>query len=385
MAPRATKHPKPTLASKTLVLDNGAYTIKAGFSLPSNVPNTETDCHEIPNCLAKGVHNRIWVGAQLRDCKDFAEMTFRRPVQKGCLVNWEAEKEIWDQAFFSDKSSPVYCDPSETNLLLTEAPSSLSTLQSNCDQMVFEEFEFAGYRRITGPSLNAYNDIADAFGDTSSQSSVGSNAVFPAEAMLVIDSGYSFTTVTPLWKGRPIQQAVRRLDIGGKFLTNYLKETLSVRQLDVRLETHIINHIKESACFVSSDFKGDMEKAQQSLQRKPAEEGDTVLDYVMPDFTSRMTGKVKEHDPKDRKLMAAFNHVRREDGTTEAVLTLGNERFTPPELLFHPENVGMRQSGLVEMIMQSLTAVPTGLWGVMLGNVWVVGGNSKLPGFRERL
>ncbi|KAI4154155.1 MAG: hypothetical protein LQ340_001845 [Diploschistes diacapsis] len=105
----------------------------------------------------------------------------------------------------------------------------------------------------------------------------------------------------------------------------------------------------------------------------------------MPDFTNRMVGEVKGHDPRDRKQMAAFNHVKRDDGTTEAVLALGNERFTPPELLFRPENVGMRQAGVAEMVMQSLVKVPTGLWGIMLGNVWVVGGNAKLPGFEERL
>ena len=388
MAPRASKHAKPTPASKTLVLDNGAYAIKAGFSLPSSTPNEEQDCHEIPNCIAKGAHNRVWVGAQLHQCKDFAEMNFRRPVQNGCLVNWEAEKEIWDQTFFNDKSSPVFCDPTETNLLLTEAPNSLPTLQSNCDQMIFEEFEFAAYRRTPGPSLNAYNDIVGAFGDPHPQTSTGSNTVFAAEAVLVIDSGYSSTTVTPLYKGRPIQQAVRRLDVGGKVLTNYLKEVLSVRQLDVRHETHIMNQVKESVCFVSTDFKADMERSRQGLQRtlsKDDREESVVRDYVMPDFTSRMVGEVKEHDPKDRKQMAAFNHVKRENGTTEAVLALGNERFTAPELLFHPENVGMKQAGVVEMIMHSLAGVPTGLWGVMLGNVWLAGGNARLPGFAERL
>lgn len=31
---------------------------------------------------------------------------FRRPVEKGYLVNWEAEKEIWDLTFL-DKESPL--------------------------------------------------------------------------------------------------------------------------------------------------------------------------------------------------------------------------------------------------------------------------------------
>jgi actin-related protein len=31
-------------------------------------------------------------------------MVFRRPVEKGYLVNWEAEKEIWEESFFDDKA-----------------------------------------------------------------------------------------------------------------------------------------------------------------------------------------------------------------------------------------------------------------------------------------
>ena len=228
----------------------------------------------------------------------------------------------------------------------------------------------------TGVSLNAYNDVVRIFGDPiKSYSTVG-----PAECVLVVDSGYSHTIVAPIYKGRPVQQAIKRLDVGGKFITNYLKEILSVRQLNVLNETYIVNHIKEEACFVSTDFRADMEKAQQ-----PLVSGSIVRDYVMPDFTRRFVGELKEHSPADRKQMATFNSVRREDGSSEAILTLGNERFTPPELLFNPMNVSLDQTGLAEMIMQSLKKVPTGLWPAMLANVLLVGGNTNLHGFKERL
>lgn len=42
------------------------------------------------------------------------------------------------------------CDPHNTNLLLTEAPNAPVALQSNCDQIVFEEYEFAAYYRCIG-------------------------------------------------------------------------------------------------------------------------------------------------------------------------------------------------------------------------------------------
>lgn len=42
------------------------------------------------------------------------------------------------------------CDPKETNLLLMEKPNCPRELQRNCDEIVFEQFEFAGYYRCVG-------------------------------------------------------------------------------------------------------------------------------------------------------------------------------------------------------------------------------------------
>ena len=76
--------------------------MKAGFATGS--PDPKTDCHIIPNCLAKSRDKRVWIGGQLENCKDFGEMAFRRPVEKGYLVNWEAEKEIWENTFFEKEA-----------------------------------------------------------------------------------------------------------------------------------------------------------------------------------------------------------------------------------------------------------------------------------------
>lgn len=93
-----------SLPEQTLVIDNGAFSIKAGFATSS--PDIDQDCHIIPNCLARGRDKRVWVGGQLDKCKDFGEMAFRRPVEKGYLVNWEVEKEIWENTFF-DKGAKL--------------------------------------------------------------------------------------------------------------------------------------------------------------------------------------------------------------------------------------------------------------------------------------
>ncbi len=155
MAPRKSKVHQPSPPTRTLVLDNGAYTIKAGFVSDNddNTSNGDENATEqpriIPNCIARDRDRRTYVGSELARCRDFGEIVYRRPVEKGFIVNWEAQKEIWEREFFDDKA-PQRCDPSETRLLLAEHPNSLPVLQTNCDQMVFEEFGFASYYRGNG-------------------------------------------------------------------------------------------------------------------------------------------------------------------------------------------------------------------------------------------
>ena len=52
---------------------------------------------------------------------------------------------------------------------------------------------------------------------------------------------------------------MHRLDVGGKLLTNYLKELLSFRQFDLMGETYITNDVKERCCYVSTNYDADME------------------------------------------------------------------------------------------------------------------------------
>lgn len=99
--------------------------------------------------MARDRERKVYIGSELEKCKDFGEIVFRRPVEKGYLVNWEAQKEIWEHEFFDNKA-PLHCDPKDTGLILTEAPNALPALQNACDQVVFEEFGFMRYYRCPG-------------------------------------------------------------------------------------------------------------------------------------------------------------------------------------------------------------------------------------------
>jgi len=142
---RKSRSAGPVPPSKTLVIDNGAYTIKAGFVTAA----TKDTPRVIPNCIARDRTKKIYVASELDRCKDFGEIQFRRPVDKGFIVNWEAQKEIWDREFFDD-NAPQKCAADETRLILAEPPNGLPALQANCDQIVFEDYGFASYYRAIG-------------------------------------------------------------------------------------------------------------------------------------------------------------------------------------------------------------------------------------------
>ncbi|PGH11445.1 hypothetical protein AJ80_07125 [Polytolypa hystricis UAMH7299] len=398
-ASRAAKSAPPTqtLPPTTFIIDNGAFTMKAGYApdAPPQASDNPTQplssCLVIPNALARTRDKRVYVGPQLTThISDWNEVTFRRPLEKGYIVNWEAQREIWDHTFFNEKIArkpEVKCaDPADTTLVLTEAPNAMVALQKNADEIIMEEWGFGGYVRCIGPTLNAWNEVHPLFGDPVLQDQT--STLSPIECLLVIDSGYSHTTVTPVYNGRPLQRGIRRLEVGGKFLTNYLKELVSIRQYNMMDEPYIINEAKEAVCYVSNDFAGDMERTWKGNKKRGLENaGDgIVLDYVLPDPNAQKKGFVRPHDTmRAAKMKKDLLTGAGPAASSEDVLVLGNERFTVPELLFNPQDIGLKQLGIPEMVTQSLSMLPTGLHPAFLANILVVGGNSLLPGFMERL
>ena len=154
------KATKPTvsetsLPSRTFILDNGAHTIKAGFApeWPSSDVDTLRRCHNIPNSLVRTRDKRTYVAREQETITQWNEAVFRRPVGRGQLVNWESQKEIWDQTFFNKDTavSDLWIeDPATTTLLFTEPPNTIQALQRNADEIIMEEWGFGGYARRIG-------------------------------------------------------------------------------------------------------------------------------------------------------------------------------------------------------------------------------------------
>ena len=204
-----------------------------------------------------------------------------------------------------------------------------------------------------------------------------------AEAVLLVDSGYSHTSVTPILRGQGLEASIRRLDVGGKLLTNYLKELVSMRHYNMMDETHLMNQVKEAVCYISLDFAADLERTWKGGMGERRQVDTSILvDYVLPDYDSQRHGFMRAHDPS---ATIKARDPKRQSTDVQDFMTLGNERFAVPEILFSPSDINMKQAGLPEVIMESLGTLPGGFWPAMLANVVVVGGNALIPGLVERL
>lgn len=105
-------------------------------------------------------------------------------------------------------------------------------------------------------------------------------------------------------------------------------------------QTYIMNNVKESCCFVSVDFNKDMETCRyvsvcaclsftiwpNTRNRVDPKKNTIVQEYILPDLSRNKKGRLRQPD----------------DIITEKdqLLIMNNERFTVPEIIFRPDDIG---------------------------------------------
>ncbi|GMT14927.1 hypothetical protein PFISCL1PPCAC_6224 [Pristionchus fissidentatus] len=320
---------------RTLIMDNGGHTIKMGWS-------TDENPRVIPNSIVKGKNERkrVFVGEELSECTDRSSLFFLLPLEKGYIVNWDVQQQIWERSL-RDQSQE------DSRVILTHPNALVPAVKDESCEILFEMFGFASLFKSSTASLVG-------------QSKRSSRVV------LVVDSGFSFTHIVPFLDGKAIQEGIVRMDVGGKLLTNQLKEWVSYRELNVVEETFVMNECKEDACFVSLDLQKDEETAMSR-----GETNTIVKEYVLPDFAVRQRGLLR--DP-----------VRVMDEEVQKI-RLNIERFAIPEALFNPSNIGINQMGVAECIAHSLSKCPENLREALVHNIYLMGGNINFPNFEQRL
>lgn len=102
--------------------------------------------------------------------------------------------------------------------------------------------------------------------------------------------------------------------------------------------------------------------------------GNTILqEYVLPNFSHIRRGYVKGSNDKPV------------EDFEEQILKLGNERFSVPEILFHPLDIGIIQMGLPEAIVHLVSLTPKEMHHQFFANIVLIGGNAFFKGYKERM
>ena len=158
---------------------------------------------------------------------------------------------------------------------------------------------------------------------------------------IVADFGCHSVRIAPVYEGYLLPHAVLRLDIGGVEITEYLIKLLVERgySFTTSSEKEMVRDIKEQTAFISQDY--DQEQSQKCS-----------ISYKLPD---------------------------------EAVITLDIERYRCCECLFKPEMIGLEQSGIAQMIYDSIMKCDADIRKDLYKNVVLCGGTANIRGLETRL
>mmetsp|Transcript_49695 Transcript_49695/g.107649 ORF Transcript_49695/g.107649 Transcript_49695/m.107649 type:complete len:388 (+) Transcript_49695:160-1323(+) len=308
-----------------IVCDNGTGFVKCGFA-GDNFP-----AHIFPSIVGRPILRAeesvtdvqlkdIMIGDECTKARDMLETSY--PITNGIVQRWEDMQHLYNYTFFDR----LKIDPSEHKIMLTEAALNPQSNRKKLVQMMFETYNFQGVYCSIQAVLTLY-----------------------AQGLLtgvVVDAGDGVTHIVPVFEGFALPQSIKRLDVAGRHLTEYLIRLLQLRgyTFNRSADYETVREIKEKVCYVGYDLE---------LEKKLALETTTVMQsYTLPD------GRV---------------------------IKVGAERFEAPEALFDPGRVGVEGKGLAELVFAVINSCDISLRPELYKHIVLSGGSTMFPGLPSRL
>eukprot|EP01135_Chromosphaera_perkinsii_P002485 Nk52_evm1s224 gene=Nk52_evmTU1s224 len=317
-------------------------------------------------------------------------MYYRTPTEKGFMCEGMLQKRIWDHVLFSKQVLGLRADdvshiPSLFSagaasdgiasggscLLLTQPPFNFASIQDEMDEIVFETYGFRHHLRCTAPFLSAHHY---------SSSSVAVKD--PISAVLVVDCGHSFSHIVPVVNNCTVSLAIKRVDVGGRMLTNYMRDLccskryLSQKEqakkgdkevkgdwVDISKDFNVARQIKERCCFVSQELRKDFEKARFPPDDPVNSIAQTV--HLAGAKSRRVIAKVESCASEKPQSEDNVEENKDPPGSHPRTVVVNNERFCVPEILFRPASIGV---GMASRIAAAGESANTG-WEYFASNI----------------